>query len=50
MPVALIMSVLLDLMESRGIERLEKDLAALPAPVTEPVPHWEEAERWDGMS
>jgi hypothetical protein len=50
MPVAMIMTILLDLMESRGMERLEKDLAALPEKPVESQAQWDDAEPWDGLS
>ncbi len=50
MPVAMFVSILMDLSELRGMERLEADIAALPVQVPDTLAQSEEPEPWDGLS
>jgi hypothetical protein len=50
MPVALLMTVLLDLMELHKMERVEPEKLDRLLEAVETAPPYEEAERWDGLS
>jgi hypothetical protein len=50
MPVAMLVSVWMDLVEVRGMQRLEADIAALPVQAPDTLAQCEEPEPWDGLS